>query len=239
MPVLILSALTASACVLGTPEAPPTIGPETLEPAKAGAYYEVVFNAGGGGGFSADGAPTGLELMNVHGGGVLFGVAPSAGTYAFDVTVSFGGPTMFTKPASPITRNYTLTVEPSAGDSGLLLVVDHDLVFTATQPMSFDLKEDVGGGQAPYRFGLYCVARPGVCTDADPVYEQPRGVTLSDDGMLTGTIGAYTSVPAQSRPRSYLLFLCVTDAVGAHACDSVTLTENWHPGMPTPQPPAT
>lgn len=228
--VLVMSALAASSCVLGGSQEPLTIEPETIPPAAAGRYYEVVYRSGGA--LTVAGLPLGLELVQVRNGSVLFGVAPAAGTYSFSLTAAVN-PTMFSDPPPSVRRTYALVVEPSTADNGLLFVQDDELTFTAAEAFSVDLNRAVRGGQPPYRFALYCSARPGICADPNPIYEEPRGVSLSEDGLLAGTVNPYSGVPAQTRPRSYLMFLCVTDAAAAHACESVTLSEIL---VPTPAP---
>jgi len=231
--VRLASALLVAGCVTGSP---PALEPETIPPAVEGRYYEVNFHATRGAGVQAEGVPSGLELASLRSDGLMFGVPPAAGTYTFTVTATTGGPTMFTDPPPPTTKTYTLMVEPSTGESGLLFVFDGEATFTANEPFAYDLREGVTGGQAPYRFGLYCIEQRNICAEPPEFHRPPPGASLSEEGVLSGTVAPSTGVSAFPMPRGYALVVCVVDATSARACDSVALQERLRP---TPPPAAT
>lgn len=219
-----LIAVLALGCQTGTP---PTLEPETVPDAIAGRYYEVAFAASGGATVTTPNLPSnGLRLVTGSGHALLFGVPRDPGELTFTVTAISGGPTMFQTPASTA-RTYSITVNPGNEDSGLVLD-DASSSFTASAPMSVDLKDSVRGA-APYTFALFCLDRGAVCADPGPTDRPPDGVTLSSDGLLTGAVPPETGVNSQPNTRRYDFIVCVTDTTTAHACALVELRESGPP----------
>jgi hypothetical protein len=225
------SAVALSAVGCGGSGTPPTLEPQTIPAATVGHYYEVKFTASGGATVTTPNLPSnGLQILTGAGHALLFGVPTAEGTVTINVTAIVGGPTMFQKP--PVTeRAYSLTVGPSTGDSGLIFDAT-SLSFTATEPLTADLNDAVHGGHAPYRFELYCLDRGDVCTDPQPTNQPPDGMTLSTDGVLSGTIGPETGTNAYPNQRRFDFVVCVNDSSSAHACATVDLKEN--PAPPSP-----
>lgn len=228
-PIILIAALAALACRdVGTP---PTLEPETIPNGTAGSYYEVTFTASGGATATTPNLPAnGLRMITGSGHSLLFGVPRDPGVLTFTVTASVGGPTMFQTPATT-QRTYSITVEPAAGEGGLI-VEDTTVSFTATVPLTIDLGDSVRGGTAPYAFGLYCLDRGAVCADPQPTDAPPDGVTLSADGILSGTVAPETGINAYPNDRRYDFIVCVTDALSAHACGVVELRESGPPPSP-------
>lgn len=215
------SMLVAAGC--GT-AAPPTIELESLPAATAGQYYEVKFTITGEATVSSSNLPYGgLALVSTPGHGFLFGVPTNPGEVNIHMLAMNGGPTMFQTPPNS-ERDYTLTVGPATGDSGILFEPT-GVGFVANEPVTADLSSAVRGGQPPYRFVLYCVERGDTCADPAPTRGLPPGISMSELGVLSGTIAPKSGVSAFPYDRRFGFIVCVFDAASAHACASVGFEE--------------
>ena len=214
-----------------TTSSPPTLEPESIPAAVAGRYYEVPFTTSGGATVHSNNVPQGLELATAAGHGFLFGVPETEGQYTFHVRAGSGGPTMFTTPGST-DRDYTLTVGPASGDSGLILD-DYFGSFTENVPVTVDLSGGARGGQQPYRFAPFCLQTMEICNESQTGDRLPDGVSLSAEGLLFGTVGPKPGVSASPHDRRIDFIACVIDGAGARACSTIELYE-LAPPVPAP-----
>jgi hypothetical protein len=163
------------------------------------AYYSAALSAGGGTGaltFSITGGslPAGLTLSSA---GQLSGTPAALGTAAFTVTIT-------DTTGATASQSYTLTVNPVPA-----LVTSGLPNWTVGQP---------------YNQGLTSAGGTGTLTYAVTSGALPAGLTLSADGVLSGT-------PTAAGTASFTV--TVIDAVGAEGSQSYAVTVNPAPAIST------
>jgi len=145
-----------------------TVSPETLSALTGGVAFSQALTATGGQepySFSVDGStlPPGLTLS---GAGVLAGTPTTVGEYSFAVTVRDGN-------NFESVKSYTVTVQaPGVTISPATLSSGHE-------GQSYSVTLEASGGVGPYSFAV----ESGTL---------PTGLTLSTNGVLSGTPGSAT-----------------------------------------------
>ncbi|ADB52911.1 Ig domain-containing protein [Conexibacter woesei] len=180
----------------------PSIAPASLPAATLGAPYRAQVTGTGSTtpyawSVSAGALPAGLSLDPRS--GLISGVPSATGTASFTVALSGGD-------GQRATRAYAVKVEAAP------LSIPQQTLPGATVDAAYTASLSAEGGVAPHRWAVTAGALPA-------------GLTLADDGRLTGTPTA---------PVSATFTVTVTDADGTSASRELTLTAAY-PALSVPQ----